>query len=474
MSNKVLSGIKWAFAEQAGVQVISLLVFLLLARLLGPSAFGLIALSQAFVMFVTVTIQQGFSQAIVQRHELDDMHLHTAFWANLALSSAAFILVHIFAEQIASLFSEPELEPIIRALSCLFLITPVWTIQQAIFKRDLEFKPLALQSILGTTAGNGVALTMAFLDYGVWSLVAREIVKAAVCSYSLWRVCRWRPAFKFSLARLRELLNFASHVMGGNIVLFFGQKADSLLIGYFIGTVELGFYHVAMRIISVLNQLFSRTIEKIAMPVFSKLQTGMKELQQAYLKASRASGFVLIPIYVGVALTIAEFVPTVFGDKWDASIPIMKVLIIAGLAQSLIYLKIALLMGIGKPQVRTRIITAESVLKIILVSAAVHFGLLMTAYAVLLTTLLMYPLWVFHTNRALNISVRTYLQSYPQTLLCLVGMIAAVLLVQDFALAHTLKPAIILCLMVAVGVLAYSAAAFLFCRKFLSNLSFKL
>ncbi len=157
-SNKVIHGLKRAFLEQTGVQLVSFVVFLLLARILGPQSFGLIALSQAFVLFTTQIVQQGFSQAIIQRKELEETHLNAAFWANIFFSLISLLILICFAETIARLFQEPKLEEIIYVLSIIFLITPILTVQQAVFKRNLDFKPLAKQSLIGTSIGNAVAV----------------------------------------------------------------------------------------------------------------------------------------------------------------------------------------------------------------------------------------------------------------------------------------------------------------------------
>ncbi len=461
MKNKIIRGVKWAFAEQAGVQIISFLVFLLLARVLGPTAFGLIALSQAFVMFITQTVQQGFSTVIIQRGELDDMHVQTAFWSNLILSLVAIIGVQLLAPTIARVFNEPELEALMRVLCVIFVLTPVWTIQQALFRRNLQFKPLAVQSISASMIGNLVAVIMALNGYGVWSLVGREIVRVLVASMLLWRRSDWRPRLQFSIDKFIELWQYSAHVIWGNIILFCSLKADSLIIGFGLGSKELGYYHVAMRLIALLNQLISRTIEKVAMPVFSRLQADIQQLRQAFGTANQYSALIILPVFAGIALTVTEFVPVVFGDRWDPSIPVMQVLLIAGIMQSLIYNNIALVMGLGKPQIRTKIITIEAALKVSFLLLAVSYGLIATAIAVVAVTLITYPIWVFSAIRILQTQMTKFIFYFIPAVTSTLVMAAAVTAGKYFLQGTVLAMEVLLLISVTVGFAAYTLSTLL-------------
>ena len=197
LKRKFINGTIWSATQMWGMRAIDFLVFLILARLLGPEAFGLIALATVYLAFLSVFIDQGFSDVIIQREEITDRHLDTAFWTGIFIA-LLLILVSIFAaDVVANIFNEPDLAPIIRVLSISFLLMAVRGTQQAILQRNLQFKPLAIRSLLASLIGGVVGIVFALLNFNVWSLVVQYLTAVAVGVLELWKVSDWRPKLRF-------------------------------------------------------------------------------------------------------------------------------------------------------------------------------------------------------------------------------------------------------------------------------------
>ena len=226
LKEKVVKGVFWSGAQTWGARAVSFVVFALLSRLLTPQTFGVVALASLFITFIQTFQDQGFGTAIVQRAELQRSHLDTAFWTNM-IFGVTMTLVSIGASGlIAGLFDEPDLAEIVRWLSPVFIFAGLSGVQQAILKRELAFKKLALREILAIVAGGIVGVVLAFLGFGVWSLVAQTLTKRLVGVVVLWGVSDWRPSFRFSKKHFTELFSFGLNIIGTNVLNFLNGHAD--------------------------------------------------------------------------------------------------------------------------------------------------------------------------------------------------------------------------------------------------------
>ena len=328
MSLKQLAirGIIWSLIQRWGSQAITFTVFLLLARLLEPQAFGLIALATVFLAFVQIFADQGFSSAIIQRGNLEPEHLDTAFWVNVSIGTLLTIIVVTAAGLVAAFLKEPDLVPVLRWLSFSFPLTALSSVQEAILTRELNFKALMLRSLLGIFSGGIAGVTMALLGFGVWALVGRQLIDAIVDVVVLWTMSRWRPGFRISLRHCKELFSYGINLIGFRIVNFFNRRSGEFLIGYLLGSVALGYYTIAYRIVLIFIEVMIGAIQKLAFPVFSRMQFDLKRLRQAYLEAIQLTSLVAFPVFLGLSVLAPEIIVVAFGEQWIPSISVMQIL----------------------------------------------------------------------------------------------------------------------------------------------------
>lgn len=467
---KAQRGLKWALLEQSSVQIISFLVFLLLARLLDPQTFGLLAISQIFINLVAHMLQQGFNQAIVQRPDITKQHYNAAFLANMGVS-LLFIIVLIFSSPfIAELFNAPRLTEIIRSISIILLISPLYATQQAILRRSLTFKPLALQSLIATIGANTVAVTMALMDYGIWSLIVREILMSAIGSAVLLKYCSWRPSRDVRLTDLLDLLPFSIQVIKGNVVNFLSREAPPFLIGYFLGTKDLGVYHLAKRLVMILDQLISRSLERVAMPLFSRLQHDKPALDTAYLSLTSFATTLVFPLFIGLSLTAELFVPLIFGEKWLASIPIMGLLLLTGISQSIRFISIALMMGTGEVKSRTTILAIEATSKIALTFLLIDQGLNSVTMGLVFASFLVLPLCTYYIARYQSIPVSDQIKCMLPASVCVTLMTLCFFMINS---STSLSPILTLIVSGTSGAIVYiSSLYFCFNTTFNTTLNY--
>jgi PST family polysaccharide transporter len=381
VGKQAAEGVFWTGLQNWGSKAVGLITFAVLARLLSPEAFGIIALGKAFVEFARVLINKGFTDAIIQRETIDDLHVQSAFWANLGVALLLIVVIWGTAPWIAQFFDEPDLGPVVRWLSLIFGIRALNGVQEALFQRNVDFKVLSIAGFSGVCIGGGFGITMAYQGYGVWSLVAHQIASQATNVTILWVVSNWRPGFMFSFSHARDLLSFGMGTIGSGILSFVNRRMDDLLIGAFLGSTALGYYNIAYRILLAFTQLISQVGAKVMFPIFAKLQSDSEKLRETYYTAVNYLSIVSVPVFIGLAVLAPYVIPVVFGAKWSASVPVMQVLSFAGLLQSLIYFNSPVMLAKGHSLINMSLSALRAVVNFIAFMIAVQWGGIVTVAA---------------------------------------------------------------------------------------------
>jgi PST family polysaccharide transporter len=454
---KAARGVLWTLVEYGGGEGIAFLVFLVLARVISPGDFGLVSLALVFVSFIQLFLNQGFADAVIQRQEIEEDHYSTAFWTNIAIA-AAFILVMVCcADRIAALFDQPELAPVLRWLSPLPLGTALVSIHQAVFKRHLDFANFAKRAIVGIGAGGIVGVSMALDGFGVWSLVGQQLTIAAVSVVVLWWACPWQPRLRFSPRCFREMAEFSANVMGSNLVAFIYKKADIALIGYFLGTHELGYYYLVQRLFLTMGLVTQSTIQAIVMPVLSRVQNDPARFREIFTRTVQLLNASWLPLILGAGLVASLLLPTVFGAKWQPSVPLLEIMALAGFVDPYTLYTGPALTAAGRPRSFLKLSLIQTLLALVAIPVATRFGLSGVAAAVVLVGAAMIPFHLAALRREAGIGPRRLLRGCAGGTAAAIVMAAAVLLLKA-TIAPALPPFAALALLVGGGALVYAAA----------------
>lgn len=402
LRQRAFSGIAWSAVQTAGTRLISISVFLVLARLLSPQAFGLVSLAAIFVALMQVFVEGGFGQAIIQREELLDGHLDSAFWSSAAIGTGACLILLAAASPLSDLLGEPHLAPVLRAMSpCLVLVGFVST-AEAVLRRELAFKQLALRTMFGAVAGGAVGVGAAIAGLGVWSLVLQVVVSSAVELVVVWLAVPWRPGLQVSWAHFRELFSFSVNVVGMELLNFLNRQSDDLLIAAYLGTRALGYYSVAYRILLMLTEVMTRTINSVTLPTFSRVQKDIPRLRNAYLMATRLSTTIAMPVYLSMAALAPEIVHVAFGPQWGPSVPVMRVLAFIGILHASVYFSGSVLLAIGKGRQALVFSIVNALSNVVAFAIAVHWGIVAVAAAYVIRGYLLGPIPVYLVKRQLG------------------------------------------------------------------------
>ena len=452
LRQQAIDGMFWSFLDRWGGKLFALAVFLVLARLLDPADFGLIALATVFISFAQVFVNQGFAEAVVQRDDLERIHLNTAFWMNVGMGVAMTMLGVLGAGPVAALFREPALEPVVRVLSLAFLLSALNAVQTALLKRHMAFRALTIRTLSANSVGGVVGVAMAFAGFGVWSLVAQQLVGKTVEVAVLWRASDWRPGTEVSREHLGDLFAFSSNVVGINIMNFLNRRSDDLLIGYFLGPVALGYYTVAYRILVTLMDVLTGVTRQVVFPVFSRMQREPERALAAFYKTTQYTAFASFPIFFGLAATAPEVLPVVFGEQWIESVPVMQFLAVGGALIAVTAFNGDVLLGMGHPSWSLRLSVGRGILNVAAFAIAVHWGIVVVAAALAVRVYLFFPATMWVMRRLVGLQYGPYLRQFTVAFsgaLVIVATVAGLRLVATPALT---PPAFL-----AVAVVAGSA-----------------
>lgn len=460
LQQKTAKSIAWSAIDQVGNQAIYFVLFLVLARLLQPEAFGLVSLAGVFISFMMVFADQGLSDAIVQRQELEPEHLDTVFWLNLGISILLTALTFIVAGPVSSFFKQPQLMPIVACLSLNFLCAGLSSVQQSLLRRQLAFKTLAMRSLLGTTSGGIVGIVMAYLGWGVWSLVAQQLVGRVVTVLALWWLSDWRPGFRVSAKHFKDLFSFGISTLGGSILVFFSVRSDDFLIGYFLGPEALGYYTVAYRLLTAMTQILSTTIRKVVLPMFSRLQEETEIMQRALFKATQLVSLITFPAFLGVATLAPELIQNLFGPQWLPSAPVMQLLALSGIPQSIFNISGIVIVAMGKPTWILAIMFLSTMVNVIGFLIAVQWGIVAVAASFAIRAYLLSPVQIGVIYKLLHFKLATYFYQFVAPLAASLLMAIAIFGAKSF-LGNLLNSPALLASCITIGSAVYTAAILL-------------
>jgi PST family polysaccharide transporter len=433
-----------------------------LARLVEPTAFGLIALAQVYLVLVQAICDQGVTTALIQRDILEEAHKDSVFWASVAISILLMGCTIGFAGHLSRLYGVPGLAPVLRWYALVPLLAALSMVQNALARRELRFKALALRQMIASLVGGVVGVAMALGGRGIWALVAQGLTTQAVGVVILWSIVDWRPRLAFSFRHFRDLFSFGFNVLVTDIVYFIGGQADRLLLGYFLGAADLGYYSVAQRFIRIIADTVGGSSEGIVVPLFSRIQNDKSRVARGLVTAQSLLTITVIPAFVGLAAIAPALLRLALGDRWEPSIAPTQALALASLAYWLAFFFGHVITALGRPTLRLFIVFLRSVSQLIAVAVGVRYGVVGVAWGVAITQIVFYGIELAALRRTVQFSVPAYLTMALKPALAAIAMAAIVIYAER--LSTTLDAALLLAIQVTLGIAVYGAVLVSFAR----------
>lgn len=463
-------GVFWIGGGQIARQLVQLATSLIFARLLVPDDFGLLGMAIVFTGVAQLFADFGIGAAIVQSRNLERVAFSSCFWANVAVAAVLVLAIVLAAPLIAGFYADPRVAPVVAVLAFGLLISGLIVVPRAILYKNLHFAELAKAQFFGSLFGAIVAVLLAWRGFGVWSLIIQPLAGSMVTLALTVRYAKWLPRLEFSWASIRDLATFSANVLGTDLLNYANRNADSALIGKFLGSSQLGYYSLAYQIMLYPLSQVAGVIMRVLFPALSQMQDEQARFRNAYLKSVAAIGVVTFPMMIGLFAVAHDFVVVVFGEKWLPMLPVLKILCLVGMVQSVGTTVGTLFLSTGK--VRTLFYLTLTMTPAVIAAFAIglRWGIEGVAAGYAIVSMSFFYLSLTVAFRAAGLKIVDFHLSIMRPMAASLVMGAVVYCGGVFLQDAGLTPTVRLVTMIALGAGAYAALSWLINREQITEL----
>lgn len=391
-------------------------VMIVLARLLAPSDFGLIAMLLVFTTIAALLVDSGFGTALVQKQDTSDDDETTVFLSGIGISIVVGCILWFCAPLVADFYSQPLLVPLTRLLLFVLPLSALAAVPDALLTQRLDFRARANAEIIASLCSGAVAVVLALRGFGVWSLAWQSVVAIGMRARLLWVYSHWRPHGRFRIASFRKLFAFGSYMLMASLLNTLSIRLQSLLIGRLFDSSVLGYYTLAQNTQQAPAQFMSNVLNRVGLPVFSSVADQPAKLVGALRLSLRVAVFVFMPSMVGIAVVAKSLITVLYGARWAPAAPLLSVLAVAATFWPLHVLNLAAISARGRSDLVFKLEVIKRVVSIPMIVAGSFFGALAIAWAVLAASVFGVIVNTWYSHKLLCYGVIAQLQDQATTL----------------------------------------------------------
>jgi PST family polysaccharide transporter len=360
----------WAFLSTAGANAITFAGLALLARLLTPAEFGLLAFALVYIIYAEMIGDLGSGMALIYWPDRREDAAQVTFVVSIATGLFWCVTTILLAPAIAGFFNAANGAPIVRVLAAGFIIKCLGNTHDALAQKDLRFHARVLPDLSLALVNIAVALTLAWWGWGVWSLVWGRLAGVFARTLLLWLAVPWRPSRRLPTDLMNPMLRYGRGILAVNILGTVMLSADLAIVGRFLGAVALGLYQMASRIPEATVMMLLWVLSRVVFPLFAKLHAGGEDLRRPYLMATRYISAITIPAAIGLSVLSGPIVSFFFGERWLAAAPILSALAVVAALRCLSAHAGDVLNATG----RSKLLVRLSIVKVLLILPALLVG----------------------------------------------------------------------------------------------------
>lgn len=385
-SNIVIKNFFWRFFERCGSQLISLLVFFILARLLDPAAYGMIALINVFIIILEVFVNSGLGNALIQKKNANNVDFSTVFYFNVFVSFFLYLALFFTAPFIAVFYKMPDLVPVIRVLGLSLIIAGVRNIQQAFVSRNLVFKKMFFATMCANICSAIIGIWMAFSGMGVWALVAQHLTSLTVGTIFLWLVVGWRPSPLFSFGSLKSLFSFSWKLLISSLLDQIYNQLRQLIIGRIYTAKDLAFYNQGNHLPNLIVTNINASIDSVLFPSMSMAQDDIDRLKNMTRRSITVSTYVMMPCMMGLAVCAEPFVRLVLTEKWLPCVPFVYVFCFSYAFYPIHTANLNAIKALGRSDLFLILEIIKKVMGIVAILLTMNISVMAMAYSLIVTS----------------------------------------------------------------------------------------
>lgn len=451
LKDKTVKGVAWSAVERFSAQGIQFVFNILIARILLPEDYGVVAMLNIFLAVSQTFIDSGFANALIRKQDRTEEDFCTVFWFNVGISVVFCLLLWIAAPAIASFYKTPLLTKITRILSLTLVIGAFGAVQGTRLSIRLDFKTRAVISIITITVMGIVGLWMARHGYGVWALVVQNIAGSITRTVFLWLFVKWKPKLIFSKKSFKDMFGFGSKLLVSNLIDALYNNIYTIVIAKVYEPKTLGVYNRAESFASFPSSNFYGIINSVSYPALCSIQNETERLRVSFSKFIRLSAYIVFPMMIGLAIVADPFIRVILTDKWQESIPLLQILCIVLMLYPLDALNISFPNILGRSDLYMKVLIINKIIDIVVLVATIPIGITALCWGRVAAYVVCFFINTYYTGKLVGYGAFAQLKDIFKTIISAAVMGVVVVL----ATRHIGNDLLKLCVGVASGALFY-------------------
>lgn len=403
LKQKTASGLKWSTLERFSTQGISFAINIMIARILSPTAYGIIGMISIFLAISGVFVGGGFGAALIRKQNRTETDYSTVFYYNMAVSLFFYALLFVLAPFVAQFYDTPVLTTIIRVIGLNVVIGAVGSIQSTKLNIAIDFKTQTIISVIAVIVSGTIGILMAHSGYGVWALVFQSLAATFLKTVLLWVFIRWKPNWKFSIDSFKELFGFGSKLMLAELLNAIYLNIYEVVIGKKFSAADLGFFTRAKGMVQLPSSNITNVIQRVTFPVMSEMQDNTEKLGTNYRKLLKMSAFIIFPLMMLLASLSEPLIKILLTEKWLPAVPLIQVLCFSYMFYPIHAINLNLLQVKGRSDLFLKLEIIKKGLTTIVLFASAPFGVLIMCYGIIVTSIVSLIINTFYTGKLIQV-----------------------------------------------------------------------
>lgn len=449
LKSKTVRGVGWSFADNIASAGVSFLVGLVLANLLTPEEYGILAIIMIFIAVSNSIIDSGFSSALIRKTDCKPIDYNTTFYFNLGVSIVLYIILYLTAPYIAIFFHEPILSDVTRVISWILIINALAIIPRTMFVKSIDFKTQTKVSLISSILSGIIGIGMALYGMGVWSLVWQQLSRQILNTSFLWFYCSWRPKWEFSLNSFRNLFGFGSKLMLSGLLDTVWREIYYIVIGKFYSSAQLGQYTRAHQFSTIFSSNLTTVIQRVSFPVLSTIQDDPIRLREGYRRIIKISMLITFSCMLGLAAVAKPMILILIGEKWTPAITYLQIICLSSMLYPLHAINLNILQVKGRSDIFLKLEIIKKMIGVGPIILGVFYGIEPMLWGGVVTSIISYYLNSYYSAQMIQYSTWSQIKDILPTffIAAIVAIIMWSLTILDFPVW------IILTLQICIGII---------------------
>lgn len=418
----VLKSFLWKLLEKCSVQGVSFIVTIVLARILSPEEYGIVAIVTIFLHFSNILIEGGFSTALIQKKGYDNKDFSTILYFSLFVALFIYIILFASSGAISSFFNEPQLGPVIKVLGTTVFFCAINSIQKAYVSKKMLFKKMFICSLIAALISGGIAIYLASKGWGVWALVFYSIISQILITVLMWFMVKWRPILTFSTTSFKTLFNFGWKIMTTHVIISIFTNIRSIIISKFYNASMLAFFDKGKQLPALAMENINSSIQTILFPVFSESQDDRNRVKQMIRRSIKTNCLFVFPIMIALVTMAEDLVVTIFTEKWVMMVPYVQIFAISYLLMPMQLANIEAIKSLGYSNITLKLEIVKKVIEVIILVFSSLIGVMAIAWGVVIYNFICLFINLYPNTKLLKYSFKEQVQDFMPQLFASIAM----------------------------------------------------